>query len=155
MLTVALNKGAERRLLLGHPWVFSNEMERLEDKPPPGADVRVVDWRGGFLGRGYINPHPLIAIRLLSLRDKDPDALFMLGRVERAVDVRKTLYPGEETYRLINSEGDGLPGAIVDRYGDTLVVSITTAGMEVRKTWLLEGLREVIERDCKHGGLRE
>lgn len=145
MLTVALKKGAERRLLLGHPWVFSNEMERLEEKPPPGDDVRVVDWRGGFIGRGYINPHSLIAIRLLSRRDKDPDALFVLGRVERAVDVRKTLYPGEETYRLINSEGDGLPGAIVDRYGDTLVVSITTAGMEVRKTWLLEALREVIE----------
>ncbi len=144
MLIVTLKKGTERRVLLGHPWIFSNEIERLEEKPPPGADVRIVDWRAGFVGRGYINPHSLIAVRLLSRSDRDPDALFVLGRVERALALRMALYPGEETYRLINSEGDGLPGAIVDRYGDTLVVSITTAGMEVRKGWLFEALNDVV-----------
>lgn len=145
MITVKLKKGAERRLSLGHPWVFSNELERLEEKPPAGSDVRVVDWRGSFLGRGYINPHSLITVRIMSRRDQDPDGLFIRGRVERALALREALYPGEETYRLINSEGDGLPGAVVDRFGDTLVVSLTTAGMELRKGWLTEALRDVVE----------
>jgi 23S rRNA (cytosine1962-C5)-methyltransferase len=145
MLTVKLKKGTERRVRLGHPWIFSNELERLEEKPPPGADVRVVDWRGSFIGRGYINPHTLITIRLLWRRDQEPDGTMVRNRLERALALREALYPGQTTYRLLNSEGDGLPGAVVDRYGDTLVVSITTAGMEVRKGWLLEALRDVVD----------
>jgi 23S rRNA (cytosine1962-C5)-methyltransferase len=145
MFTVKLKKGAERRIHLGHPWIFSNELERMEEKPQPGSDVRVLDWRGSFLGRGYINPHSLIAVRILSRRDQDPDGLFVRGRVEGALALRRALYRGEETYRLLNSEGDGLPGAVVDRFGDTLVVSITTAGMELRKGWLLEALRDIVE----------
>lgn len=145
MLTVKLKKGAERRILIGHPWVFSNELERLEEKPQAGADVRVADWRGSFIGRGYINPHSLIAVRLLSRRDQEPDGLFIRRRVERALALRERLYPGEATYRLIYSEGDGLPGAVVDRFGDTLVVSTTTAGMELRKGWLIEALGDLVE----------
>ena len=145
MVTMKLRKGAERRLNLGHPWIFSNEVERLEEKPSAGQDVRVVDWRGKFVGRGYVNPHSLIAVRLMSRRDQDPDGLFIRSKVERALSLRERLYPGEATWRLINSEGDGLPGAIVDCYGDTLVVSLTTAGMELRKGWLLEALRDLVE----------
>lgn len=138
--SVFLARGEDRRLRLGHLWVFSNEIDT--DKSPlsgfrPGDLVTVRDARGAPVGTGYVNPHSLIAVRLLS-RDPDEaiDRDFFRKRIGAAVSARVRF--GLERYgRMVFGEGDRLPGLVVDRYGSHLVVQVGTAGME--------RLRELVE----------
>lgn len=127
---ITLKRGHDRRLLRGHPWIFSNEIHMPEEELEPGTLVRVRDGKERFQGVGYFNPHSLIALRMLR-RDPGPvDEDFLRVRVDGAVRLRERLYPGAEAVRLIYSESDGLPGLVADRYGDHLVIQVTTAGME-------------------------
>jgi 23S rRNA (cytosine1962-C5)-methyltransferase len=137
-----LRKGHERRLLLGHPWVFSNEIMSDLGAYEPGTLVDVYTHGGTFAGRGYINPHSLIAVRLLSQRREPIDGAFFERRLGAALRRRDRLYPGEQSYRLVYSEGDFLPGLIVDRYSDHYVVQTLTLGMDLR----LEAICEALER---------
>src|SRR5690606_254462 len=126
-----LRKGEERRLRAGHLWVFSNEVD-VERTPltafEPGTMAEVQDARGAPLGSAYVNPRSLICARLVS---RDPrrrlDRDLLRARVGRALALRELLFEGRPFYRLAFGEGDGLPGLVVDRYGDALVVQITTA----------------------------
>ena len=125
-----LHKGRLKRILSGHPWVFSNE---LQDVPalPPGSLVGVDGPGGEPLGVGTYNPHTLIAVRWLA---RGADALsedWLEARLAAAVALRERLYPGASCARLVFGEADGLPGLVVDRYGDALVAQAMTAGMEV------------------------
>jgi 23S rRNA (cytosine1962-C5)-methyltransferase len=145
---VRLKRGHERRVRRGHPWVFSNELEYEASDHVPGDPVRVLDSKGRLVGIGYINPHSLIAVRLLR-RDEGPiDVEFLSSRLRSAIDLRKRLYPREEVVRLVYSESDGLPGLIVDRYGDHLVVQITTAGMDRLQPIVLDLLDAELEPKC-------
>ena len=144
--TIRLKAGAHRRLLQGHPWVYSNEveMDAAARGLPPGIVVRLASHDGEVLGTAVFNRLPLIAARLLS---RDPraeiDADFLAERLSRALAIRETLFPGPY-YRLVHAEADGLPGLIADRFGDTLVLQANCAGMDRLLPPLLEAVERVI-----------
>ena len=137
-----LKKGRTERIRSGHPWVFSNE---LQEVPPlePGC-IAAVDGAGGDpLGVGAYNPHTLIAVRWLQ-RGPEPLAEDWLeSRLGASVARRKALYGGEDCVRLVFSEADGLPGLVVDRYGDALVTQTLTAGMERLRPRIESALRDL------------
>jgi 23S rRNA (cytosine1962-C5)-methyltransferase len=137
-----LHKGRLPRIRSGHPWVFSNELETV---PPlePGS-LALLDGPGGEpLGTGYFNPRTLIAFRWLS-RGSDPlPDDWLESRLAASARAREFLYPGEECVRLVFGEADGLPGLVVDRYGDALAVQVLTAGMERLRPRVEAALRDL------------
>lgn len=146
MLTLKLKPREERRLRAGHLWVYSNEID-TDDRfrtLEPGSLCRVVDSRGKLLGTGYVNPRTLLAVRLLSGDGHATiDAAWFERRLQAALALRERIY-AEPHYRLVYGESDGLPGVVIDRYGEVCVVQITTAGMEQLKPLLLDALRSVV-----------
>jgi 23S rRNA (cytosine1962-C5)-methyltransferase len=145
---LTLKKNEERRLLAGHLWVFSNEVDTRRTPLPafaPGCAVNIESSAGRSLGTGYINPHSLICARLVSRRAGAVfDEAFFAHRLQTALALREALYR-QPYYRLVYGEGDGLPGLIVDRYGEVLVMQITTAGMERCKAEILGALHRVLD----------
>jgi 23S rRNA (cytosine1962-C5)-methyltransferase len=145
---LVLKKNEQRRLQAGHLWVYSNEVDTR--KTPltglqPGEPVVVQAASGKSLGTAYVNPHSLICARLFSRRaNARLDAALLERRLRSALELRTQLF-AEPYYRLVFGEGDGLPGLVVDRYGDVLVVQITTAGMERVSAVIVEVLQQVIE----------
>jgi len=142
-----LKKNEDRRIRAGHVWIFSNEVD-VVSTPLHGFEsgqlVNFQDSSGKSLGNGYVNPRSLICGRLVS---RDPGYVLgkslLVHRLNVALSLRQRLF-AKPFYRLAYSEGDGLPGLIVDRYGDTLVVQINTAGMERVKDEILIALQEVL-----------
>jgi 23S rRNA (cytosine1962-C5)-methyltransferase len=142
-----LKKDQERRLLAGHCWIYSNEVD-IGSTPlktlEPGQPVEIFSQHGRWLGHGYANPHSLICARIVSRRRARPlSAALLLERIHAALELRERLY-SRPFYRLIHGEGDALPGLVVDRYGDLLAVQITTAGMERERGDLLAALEQVL-----------
>lgn len=147
MRTLRLKPREDRRLRAGHLWVYSNEIDVGPDfrAITPGSLCRVHDSRDKLLGVGYVNPKTLLAIRLLSHgAEAAIDRDWFARRIGAALTLRQRIYR-EPYYRLVYGEGDGLPGLVVDRYGDVLVVQITTAGMEALKAPLLDALHGVLQ----------
>lgn len=144
---IQLRKDEDRRLRAGHLWVFSNEVD-VRATPlnsiEPGQLVDVRDSRGAWIGSGYGNPRSLITARLLT---RDPaesiDEDLLRGRLRVALALREGLFPGEPFYRLVFGEGDGLPGLVVDRFGEILVVQPSTAGIEALLDTLVSLLVEL------------
>ncbi len=151
MAWAQLKPREEDRLLAGHLWVYANEIARLgvggepgsdaQPRPEPGSVVDLYSARGQHMGRGYWNPRTQIAIRLLTRTSEPIDEGFLRRRLAQALAWRQRWYPEESAYRLVFSEGDRLPGLVVDRYGDLLVVQILTLGMERLREPLLAALR--------------
>jgi 23S rRNA (cytosine1962-C5)-methyltransferase len=139
---VTLKRGEDKRIRSGHLWIFSNEIAGLEGSVNPGDTVHVHADSGRFLGTGYVNPHSLIAVRLVSRSRVEIDRDFLSKRVTAALSMRERIWPGEKTYRVVYSEADLLPGLIVDRYDDTLSVQSLTAGIERRIDVVVEVLLE-------------
>jgi 23S rRNA (cytosine1962-C5)-methyltransferase len=140
--TVELKKGRDKPVRNRHPWVFSGAVQRVLGTVADGDLVRVVDHQGGYLAGGYLNRRSQIVVRLLSWReDEELDAGFWRGRLQRAIDGRSRLAsdPATDAYRLVHAEADGLPGLIVDRYGDWLVMQCLTLGLARRRD-LIAGL---------------
>jgi len=142
-----LKKNEERRLRAGHLWVFSNEVDVAETPLTdfePGEAVEIQARGGKPLGTGYVNPNSLICARLCS-RDRRHafDESLLVHRLKVALSLRERLYD-EPCYRLLNGEGDLLPGLVVDRYGDWLVVQITTAGIERLRDAVVAALVKVL-----------
>jgi 23S rRNA (cytosine1962-C5)-methyltransferase len=143
---IRLQPDRHKRVRGGHPWVFSNEvrMDEAAKALPPGGLVRLVADNGQPLGVATFNPHPLISARLLT---PDSSAIidvdFLVGRLERALALRERLYAAP-FYRLVHAEADGLPGLVIDRFGDTLVLQVTTAGMEALTPAILAALDRVV-----------
>jgi 23S rRNA (cytosine1962-C5)-methyltransferase len=148
---LVLRKNQDRRVRGGHPWVFSNEVAAIEGNPPDGDLVEITDFRGAYLGRGYYNHKSLICARLLTRGRDEIDAAFFVRRIERALRLRESAFPGEQVFRLVYGEGDQLPGLVVDRYGDFLAVQILTLGMEVRAELVREALERIL---APHGVVR-
>jgi len=141
-----LRKGAKRRVLRGHEWVFSNELQLPQNGqtwPESGGLVHLQDYRGKFLASGYFNSKSLIAARVVA---RTPlarlDRNWLRPRLESALRFREQLYPGR-CYRWVHGEADGLPGLVVDRFGDYLTIQITTAGMQRLESELLDLLGEL------------
>jgi len=138
-----LKRGEDRRVRGGHPWIFSNEVEAYEGAVEDGGLVDVVDTRGAFLGRAYVNRHSLICARMLTRRRDGIDKAFFVRRLERAQRLRETVYAGEQAVRMVYGESDQLPGLVVDRYGDYLSVQVLTRGMQAQQEIVREALEEV------------
>ncbi|MFO1422025.1 MAG: class I SAM-dependent rRNA methyltransferase, partial [Candidatus Competibacteraceae bacterium] len=143
-----LRKDEDRRLRAGHLWVYSNEID-VEATPlrefQPGQPVAIQASNGKTLGTGYINPHALLCVRLVSRDLEHPlNPSLLVHRLNVALSLRERLYD-RPFYRLVYGEGDSLPGLIVDRYGDACVAQITTAGMERLKDDLLAALQKVLK----------
>jgi 23S rRNA (cytosine1962-C5)-methyltransferase len=127
-----MRHGTDKRVAGGHPWAYSNEIEMTEAVKalPAGELVTLVKHDGRTLGAAMFNPHSLIAARLLS---RDPTAeinpRFFERRLQRALKLRERLV-GVPYYRLIHAEADGLPGVVIDRFGDVVVAEVNSAGMD-------------------------
>ncbi|MHC1745350.1 MAG: class I SAM-dependent rRNA methyltransferase [Syntrophobacteraceae bacterium] len=136
---IRLHPGRERRVLAGHRWVFSNEIASPLSDFEPGSWVEVFSSKQVSLGIGYINPGSLIAVRLMCRPGERPtDALFR-ERIQKAARLRSdTLYPGSRCHRAVFSESDGLPGLVLDQYGDVFVYQINTLGMSLLEPLLQE-----------------
>ena len=144
--TITIKPREGRKARLGSPWIFSNEivMDAAAKALPPGALVHVKHDDGQDAGTGYFNSKSLIAVRLLARENGAAiDATFFGGRIKRALALRDMLY-AKPFYRLVHAEGDGLPGLTIDRFGDVVVVQITTAGMEALLTPLKMALETVL-----------
>ena len=145
-----LKKNEERRLLAGHLWVFSNE---IDNKQSPlknfsaGQHVNVCRQDGRILGSAYVNPHSLISARIYSARaNQILDQVFIQEKLQAALDLRESLYP-TAFYRLCHSEGDFLPGLVVDRFGDYFSVQLNTFAMDGLRDEVIEALQSIVA--CK------
>ncbi|MGA2507553.1 MAG: class I SAM-dependent rRNA methyltransferase [Chitinispirillaceae bacterium] len=133
MLKIYLKKGREKPVQNGHPWIFSGAIQKIEGNVGPGVPCIVIGNDGTILGQGYYNAKSSITVRMLTRGDEPPfTGQLLRERLERAVSVRAPVIAdsGTDSCRLVNAEGDFLPGLVVDRYAGGLVVQIGTAGME-------------------------
>lgn len=144
MQSVKLKAKEERRLKAGHWWVFSNEIDGLDTSIEPGTLVRVLDSAGVQVGIGTFNPHSLIAVRLLQKGEEELSKDFIFEKLDEAYSRRKEI--GVRKYgRMCYGEGDNLPGLVIDRYGDILVVDVLTAGMELLKPQITKALQKIFK----------
>ncbi len=128
----------------GDPWIRRGEIMESIDHIEPGSLVEVFTSRRDFVGKGYINPNSAIAVRLLTRRqDEEIGRGFFRKRIEQANELRMRIYPHLTSYRVAYGESDGLPGLVIDRYGDVVVLSFTTLGMERWRTTIIEGVSEM------------
>ena len=139
--TIHLKSGKDRPVRFGHPWIFSGAIRDLEPDVEPGTVARVHGADGEFLGQGYVNTRCTIAVRMLTAVDEEIDAGFIDRRIDSAIRLREEHVPSDtNAYRLVNGEGDRLPGFLVDRFDDVLILQSLTAGAERLKTFLVESL---------------
>jgi 23S rRNA (cytosine1962-C5)-methyltransferase len=149
METLYLRRDEDRRVKRGHPWVYSNELDVARAPVKglvPGAAVRVCDARGQLVGIGHVSPASLIAVRLLARRGDDGEPTLegiIAGRVARALAFRRSLF-SSPFYRLVYAEGDGLPGLVIDRFGDACVIQTATAGMDARLAEIIDAVDAAI-----------
>lgn len=124
--------GRQKKLLQGHPWVYGNEIERVEGEPQDGGLVTVVDFRGRYMGTGFYNSRSLITVRLLTHRSEEITDALIASRVAAACAFRRFVMqrPGTDSCRLIYGEADRLPGVIADRFGPVIVLQVLALGME-------------------------
>lgn len=145
---IFLKKNEDKRLRLGHLWVFSNEIDTQRsalDRFRAGDLVQLTSHDGKALGTAYVNPNALICARLLSRKTNLKVGVnFFKERLKTALALRDKLFD-KPFYRLVFGESDGLPGVVIDRFGQVLSVQITTAGIEQRKDMLISALIELFE----------
>jgi 23S rRNA (cytosine1962-C5)-methyltransferase len=130
-----------------HPWVFSNEIKKIEGKPKKGDSVLVYE-RDNFIGSGLYNPNSLITVRIYSKIEQDLDKNFFVERITKALDVRKASFPNEQDFRLVFGESDGVPGLVLDKYQKSFALQTYTAGMDMRQNLIVEAMRDVMTVDC-------
>jgi 23S rRNA (cytosine1962-C5)-methyltransferase len=148
MATVVLKAGHIQPVWAGHPWVYAQAVQRIEGGAVAGDEVVVADPRGNYIGRGFYSPGSAIPVRIL-LRDRETaaDVAFFRSRLQRAVQRRRLFgLPSAETSatRIVNSEGDDLPGLVVDAFGEVIVVQIGTVGMKRRELVIFDAIEEVL-----------
>ncbi|KJS65902.1 MAG: SAM-dependent methyltransferase [Peptococcaceae bacterium BICA1-7] len=138
-------RGRRPRAAGGHPWVYRTEVAGIEGEFEPGDIVEVLDSRGRFLGRGYINPASQIMVRIMTRnRDESIDRDFFLRRIREALDYRKKVVRNTNSYRVVFTEADFIPGLVVDRFGDYLALQTLTLGIERHKETIIDVLRELV-----------
>ncbi len=141
MLIIHLKPGKDKPIRMGHPWVFSGAIAEKEGTGAAGEQCSVVSASGEPLGTGCYNQHSAIRVRMLAGKGETFDAGVLAGRIRDAVARRAPiLVTGTDSCRLVNSEGDRLPGLIVDKYASGVCLQILTAGMERYRTAVLDGL---------------
>ena len=145
---VTLLKGREKRFESGHQWIFSNELNPMDIRPEAGDIVNIGNTAGKILGVGFYHPHSLISVRLLSRKQIIVDEAFLEERISQAIQFRhKFLTKDNNAARLVHAESDGLPGLIVDRYANTLVLQILSAGMDRQRNIVISILKKLVNPD--------
>jgi 23S rRNA (cytosine1962-C5)-methyltransferase len=144
---IILKPGRDRSIRHGHPWLFSGAVASVTGSPDSGDIALAVSHDGEPLALGFFNDRSDIRFRVLTRRvDAPVDASFWEQRIRSAVALRRHIVPpGTTAWRLINAEGDGLPGLIVDRYGEDVVMSVATAGIEKHRGAILDQLRRICQ----------
>ncbi len=132
------------RIFHGHEWVYASDFKEIVGTAEPGDVVVLRDMKGHNLGSAIYNPKSQIVLRRFSYRKQDLDAEFFLRRIERALDYRKSLPLDQKCCRIVWSESDGLPGLIVDRYGDHLVIQTLTLAMAQRENLIVDALKTLL-----------
>ena len=144
---VVLKRKRTRPVLQHHPWIFSGAIERIEGEVADGDVVEVRDAGGNWLARGTLNRRSQIVVRLLTWQQDEPvDSAFWHQRLERAISARQPLAsdPDTTSYRLVHAESDYLPGLVVDRYGEWLIVQFLTLGVERRRDEIVAALIDLL-----------
>jgi 23S rRNA (cytosine1962-C5)-methyltransferase len=145
MLRVFLKKGRESPVLKGHPWIFSGAIETTEGDIHSAGIADVFDHERHWLARGFYSPKSQIRVRVLTWKDTAIDKDFFRHRISQALKHRERYLAAMTTaYRLVNGEGDFVPGLIVDRYGEFLVCQFFTSGIDALKGMIVNCLREVL-----------
>lgn len=142
--------GRQKKLLQGHPWVYGNEIERVEGDVQDGGLVRVLDFRGRYMGTGFYNSRSLITVRLLTHRQEEITDALIADRVRAACAYRRVVLarPGTDSCRLIYEEADRLPGVIADRFGGVIVLQVLALGMERYTQVIADALVECERPEC-------
>ena len=148
-IRINLKKSALRRLENGHTWIFSNDLENVDTSIPAGTICRAIRPDGGTAGRGFFNPRSLIAMRLLQKGKSLISENFIEERILAALEYRRSMEI-ENYCRIVFSESDGLPGLIIDRYGDVFVVEILCAGMELLKDQITAAIAKIFRPAAIH-----
>ena len=146
MYTVYLKKNEEKRVLNGYPWIFANEVLKIDGKDRQGSVAEVRSHDGRFVCLGTINHHSKIIVRMLTLKNETIDEDFYRQRITAAIDYRKSL-GYDDNYRVIFAESDFIPGLIVDKYGKYLSVQFLSLGVEVIKDMIIKLLIEALNPD--------
>ncbi|KAF0126185.1 MAG: 23S rRNA (cytosine1962-C5)-methyltransferase [Elusimicrobia bacterium] len=145
--TVKLKKGHDERLQAGHPWIFSNELESVDTAAEPGCLVKVLLPDGKTAGTGFFNPKSLIAVRMLKTGPAPLEPDFTEKTIERALEHRRDLgLTG--SFRVFFGESDGIGGLVLDKYGDTVVAEIISAGAERLKPEITAAVRKLLSPSC-------
>lgn len=144
MAKVLLNQHRKKRLETGHPWIYQSEVLEIQGDVVAGEIVEVTNHKGHFLAKGYINPASQMIVRILSFDPNEAiDYDFFLRKIRQAAEFRTRFVDNPRACRVIYGEADFLPGLIVDRYNDVLVVQVLSLGMEQRIEWIRDALVEV------------
>ncbi len=145
-----IRPGREKTLRHHHPWVYSGAIARADDAPESGGVVDLVDAGGAFLGRGWFTPGARLAVRVLSWTREPIDAAWWRARVLAAIERRRALLGAEgmAACRLVHAEADGLPGLVVDRYGEVVVMQVHAAAADAARESIVGALVEALEPAC-------
>jgi len=145
VLDIILKPGRERALEHRHPWVLSGAVGEVRGPVDPRAGewTRVLSSRGAVMGYGHYSPQSSLRVRMLCFGPEEPGEDFLAAQIARALARREghPLLAGTDALRLVNAEGDGLPGLVVDRFADVLAVQITSVGMDLRREEIAAALR--------------
>jgi 23S rRNA (cytosine1962-C5)-methyltransferase len=144
MYTLTLKKGEEKRILAGHPWVYANEVSKIDGYDEQGSIAKVQGYDGRLIGFGYINHKSKIIVRLLTRDETQVDKTLFFNRIKQANNYRQSL-GYSNNYRVVFGESDLLPGLIIDKYADYLSVQFLSLGMDVRKAMIIEILVEIFK----------
>lgn len=137
MYTVTLKRNEEKKVLNGYPWIFANEVQKIEGKDKQGSVAEVKAFDGRYVGKGFINHHSKIIVRILTTKSEEINKDFFEERIKIADEGRREL-GYNDNYRVVFGESDNLPGLIVDKYGDKLSVQFLSLGMEVIKNDIVD-----------------
>ena len=135
-----LKQNRKKRLEQGHPWVFPSEIDKIEGNPQGGDIVHIVNHVGHFLAQGFYNPLSQLVFRVVSYSEAEVDESLFYNKIIQAWKRRQWLVPEATSCRVVHGEADFLPGLIIDKYEDILVVQILSLGIETRRQWVYNAL---------------
>lgn len=145
MARLVLRRGKDKKIRRGYPWIFANQLHRVEGNPERGDVVEIVSSEEEVFGLALYHEKSLIAGRFLTSDvEQSIDQAFFRGRIERALRLRQDAFPDATHARLVFGEADGLPGTIIDRYGDVLTFTTLCYGIEQRRDWILDALEDLL-----------
>ncbi|MDR0751855.1 MAG: class I SAM-dependent rRNA methyltransferase [Christensenellaceae bacterium] len=147
MYTVILKRTEDKRIIHGHPWIYANEVYKIEGKDVPGSVCKVENFDRKFIGLGFINHFSKIIVRMVSYNDVEIDKSFFENRIVNANAFRLSL-GFKNTYRVVFGENDFLPGLIVDKYADHLSVQFLSLCMDRRKSMIIDILKNLFDPAC-------